>query len=261
MLDVFLRGTCLQSAASAPDAECCHTSYAKASEREAPGLQLAEAGPRGVTVIAKCDHVGSKLQGSEGRHAAGSSPSTGLGSVAMSRSESQGVSVGPTAEDWRLCCCRTWVMFVFLPTPQYPAAAFGACVSRSQRFWESPWASGRGRRGCNVPAAPEQHCIAMCGQGSICVSYSLSWLVRRQSVTLLLNFFTYLHLSSVPPRWHLYGGTLGDKRPKDGAGQQVQSCPLCGLVCDSSTVCGLTLGRLGRINLVLSESQAAAWSA
>lgn len=180
---------------------------------------------------------------------------------AMSRSESQGVSVGPTAEDWRLCCCRTWVMFVFLPPPQYPAAAFGACVSRSQQFWESPWASGRGRRGCNVPAAPEQHCIAVCGQGSICVSYSLSWLVRRQSVTLLLNFFTYLHLSSVPPRWHLYGGTLGDKRPKDGAGQQVQSCPLCGLVCDSSTVCGLTLGRLGRINLVLSESQAAAWSA
>lgn len=147
-------------------------------ERGAWPSVLARAGSRGVTAIAKCYHVGSKLQGSEGTRATRSPPSMGLGSVAASRSKSQEVSVDPAAEDWRLCCWRAWL--VFLPPTPVPCCCFCACVSWSQCFSESPWASGGGRRGCYVPAAPEQHCIAVCGQGSICVSYSLSWLVRRK---------------------------------------------------------------------------------
>ena len=72
VLDAFLIATCsgfiLQTAASVPDAECCHTRYAKASEGEGSTMCFAvpaRVGPRWVTAILKCHLVESKLERSE----------------------------------------------------------------------------------------------------------------------------------------------------------------------------------------------------
>lgn len=69
MLDAFLIATCsvfiLQTAASVPDAECCHTGYAKASEGEGSTMclaVLAGVGHRWVRAIPKFHLVESKLQ-------------------------------------------------------------------------------------------------------------------------------------------------------------------------------------------------------
>lgn len=71
MLDAFLTATCsgfvLQTAASAPGAECCHTSYAKAlgwGEGSIVCLAvLISVGPRLFTAIPKCHLVENKLGG------------------------------------------------------------------------------------------------------------------------------------------------------------------------------------------------------
>lgn len=74
MLDAFLIATCsgfiFQTAASAPDAECCHISYAKASGGREGSIMclavLARVGPRWFTAIPKFHLAEIKLQESEG---------------------------------------------------------------------------------------------------------------------------------------------------------------------------------------------------
>lgn len=131
-------------------------------ERGAWPSVLARAGSRGVTAIAKCYHVGSKLQGSEGTRATRSPPSMGLGSVAASRSKSQEVSVDPAAEDWRLCCCRAWL--VFLPPPQYLAAAFVPAWAGVSASVSHPEPLGVGGEAVMFPQPPSSTALLCVGR-------------------------------------------------------------------------------------------------